>query len=128
MSHTVEIINSEISVRVETETQVDAEERYMSDLFLKLKEWGTRASLAEIVLTQDGGDPCAYSYEVRKKDDREMLVSYNFADAQDNNPLMAVTLSPAWLASDIAFGAVVREALIAIHMQFGLISMEVGYS
>ncbi len=127
MSHTVEIINTEISVVVVTETQVDAEDRLMMDLFLRLKEWGTRAALAEITLTQDGADPNLYSLEVRKKDARQVLITYLFASDQDNDPLMEIDLSPGWLASEMALGAMMRAAMIAMRAHHGLFSMEVEY-
>lgn len=128
MSHTVEIINTEISVVVVTETQVDAEDRLMMDLFLKVKEWGTRAALAEITLRQDGADPNLYSLEVGKKDARQVLITYLFASDQDNDPLMEIDLSPGWLASEMALGAMMRAAMIAMRAHHGLISMEVEYS
>lgn len=128
MSHRVEIINTEISVIVETEIQVDAEHRLMLNLFLKLKEWGTRAALAEITLSQDAMNPRLYSYKIEKKDGRICVATYLFADAQDNDPSMEIDLSPAWLASEMVFGGMVRAAIIAMRVQSGLISLNVEYS
>ncbi len=123
----VEIINTEISMVIETELDADAEDKRVIDLFLKLKDWGNQAGLAQINLTQDVGDPNLYSYLVEKKDARQVLVTYRFADAQHTDPMMEIDLSPAWLASEMALGALVRIAMIGLRVHFGLVSMEVEY-
>lgn len=123
----VEIINTEISMVIETELHADAEDIRVMDLFLKLKEWGTQAALAEINLTRDLGDPNLYSYLVEKKDLRQVLVTYLFADDQDTDPMLGIDVSPAWLASEMAFGGLVRIAMIAVRVRFGIVSMEVEY-
>ena len=123
----VEIINTEISMVIETELHADAEDIRVMDLFLKLKEWGTQSALAEINLTRDVSDPQVYSYLVEKKDLRQVLVTYRFGDGHDTDPLLEIALSPGWLASEMAFGGLVRAAMIAVRVRFGIVSMEVEY-
>ena len=127
MSHTVEINNTILETTLETVDQLNANSKPVLALYDSLVAFGEFAGMNEITLVQDVGNPNLYTYRAEPKVGTVLDATWLFAGPDDNDPTVTATID-GWRLSVLGFGGIVRQQLIEIRLQAGLINFIVDFA
>ena len=127
MSHTIEIKNTLLEMRLQVVEAMNADAKPILLLYQALQEWEALGQIKEITLSPDPGDPNLYHFRVEKKDGLVCDQTWLVASDEDTDPFITINLSPAWQLSVMAFGGAIRKQLIEVRALVGIESFVVVF-
>ncbi len=124
MSYPIEIKDTVLDLRIETDEQLRAHKPLVIDLYQTIESWLGMVDIVAIELTQDAINPLLYAYRVEHDDGREFSETWMFSAAKDVDPMVTLDVEPAWRLSGYDFNRAVRDRILAIRSLVGLINFE----
>ncbi len=124
MGYVVEINNSILDLQLETVEEIAADADAVSRFYEALKSWDGTTVLKEILIVRDE-ETGVYALSAEHDNGSMLFQTWMFANGQDLDPLMTMDLQEGWPAGLIDSGNRVRDLLLLVRSQVGLIRVSV---
>lgn len=120
MSKRVIINDNLLEMTLLTRDEVNADAKPIGLLYQSLRDWDGLGAIREITFRPDVTNPALYHYQIENEEGNMIHTTFLMASDKDTNPMLTISIDPAWLMSVVAFGGAVRKQLLEIRALFGI--------
>jgi len=120
MSSQIIINDTLLEMTLRTRDKLNADAKPIGLLYQSLRKWDGLGEIKEITFRPDVGNPNLFHYQIENELGDMIHTTFLMASETDTDPMLTISIDPAWKMSVVAFGGAVRKQLLEIRALFGI--------